>query len=45
MNAVVVYHMTDYLHLALDYFRADFSWWLGEKQVVHFLSSGVTATW
>jgi hypothetical protein len=45
VNAIVVYHMTDYLHLALDYFRADFSWWLGEKQVVHFLSSGVTTTW
>jgi hypothetical protein len=45
ISAGVVYHLTDSLHLDLDYFRANFSWWLGEKQAVNFVSAGVTTTW
>jgi hypothetical protein len=41
----VTYHAADYLHFAADYFRAYFDWWLGEKQVVHFVSVGTTVTW
>ena len=29
----------------LDYFRADFSWYRGEKQGVNFINTGLTATW
>jgi len=41
----VVYHLTDYLHLDVDYFRADAEWWLGEKQVVNTYNAGMTLTW
>jgi hypothetical protein len=44
-SAAVVYHARDYLHFDVDYFRAYFDWWLGEKQVVHFVSAGTTLTW
>jgi len=43
--AGVVYHMTDYLHLDVDYFRASAEWWLGEKQVVNTYNAGATLTW
>jgi hypothetical protein len=42
---VIVYHATPHLHFALDYMRGDYSWYLGEKQSVNFLSTGMTATW
>jgi Gram-negative porin len=45
ISGVVVYHMKPWLHLDLDYFRADFSWFLGERQVVHTGSGGMTFTW
>jgi hypothetical protein len=44
-NAGVVYHLKPWMHLDLDYFRADFAWFLGEKQTVHTFSGGVTFTW
>jgi hypothetical protein len=44
-SLAVVYHARDYLHFDVDYFRAYFDWWLGEKQVVHFVSAGTTVTW
>lgn len=44
-SAVVVYHVTERLHFAVDYMHGDFKWYLGEKQSVNFLSTGMTATW
>jgi hypothetical protein len=45
ISGVIVYHMKPWLHLDLDYFRADFSWFLGERQLVHNLNAGATLTW
>jgi hypothetical protein len=45
ISAGVVYHMRDWLHLDLDYFRAQFAWYLGEKQVVNVVNTGMTFTW
>jgi hypothetical protein len=45
INAGVFFHVNPYLVLALDYFRADFSWYLGEKQAVNAFNAGITATW
>ena len=35
INAGAVYHWTDALHFAVDYFRAELNWQLGEQQVIH----------
>ena len=45
MNAGVVYHWTDAVHFAFDYFRAELNWQLGEQQVIHAFNSGMTVTW
>lgn len=45
VSAVLVYHFTEYLHGALDYFRADSKWWQGESQVVNSFNVGTTLTW
>lgn len=44
-NASVVYHITEYLHADVDYFRAEANWWLGDKQVVNTYNAGMTLTW
>jgi predicted porin len=41
----VWYHVTDYLHLDVDFLHADVKWSLGEKQVMNFINTGLTATW
>jgi len=41
----VVYHFSDFLHFDIDYFRAQADWWLGQRQVVNTINSGVTLTW
>jgi predicted porin len=41
----VVYHVTDYLHLDVDYLHAQTHWSQGEKQVMNFINTGVTVTW
>lgn len=43
--AAIVYHSTPHLHFSLDYLHGDFAWFLGEKQLVDFLSTGMTVTW
>jgi hypothetical protein len=53
--AVLVYHVTDYLHFEVEYFRGDARWFgapavlaaggPAERQAFNFVSSGVTATW
>jgi hypothetical protein len=45
ISAGVVWHAKEWLHLDLDGFRADCRWFLGEKQVVNVVSSGMTFTW
>ena len=45
VSAVIVYHFTDYLHGALDYFRADSRWWEGESQLINSFNAGLTVTW
>lgn len=45
ISGVVVYHFTDYLHAALDYFRSDVKWWLGQEQVLNSFNAGMTVTW
>jgi hypothetical protein len=41
----VVYHVRPWMHLDLDYFHAEFRWFLGEKQAVDVFNGGVTFTW
>jgi hypothetical protein len=45
VNAGVVYHWKKSVHFALDYFRAEFNWFLGERQVIHATNGGMTVTW
>jgi hypothetical protein len=45
ISAGVVWHAREWLHLDLDGFRADCRWFLGEKQIVNVISSGMTFTW
>jgi len=45
INGGVVYHVRPYLHLSLDYFRAQFAWFLGETQNLNVASAGTTFTW
>lgn len=45
MSGGVVYHFTKNLHLDLDYFRANFAWYLGERQTVNFVNVGATVVW
>jgi hypothetical protein len=45
INAGVVYHLSDFLHLDADYFRAQADWYLGEKRVINAVNAGMTVTW
>jgi len=45
ISAGLVYHVSDALHIDLDYLNARFDWYLGEKQVLNYLNTGVTMTW
>jgi hypothetical protein len=41
----VVYHVSDYLHLAVDAIFTEFKWNLGERQRINFYNVGGTFTW
>jgi hypothetical protein len=41
----IVYHASRNVHFDMDYLRGDYAWFLGEKQIVNFLSTGMTVTW
>lgn len=53
--AVVIWHLRDYFHLDLEYFRGDARWFgapnvlaaggSGERQVFNFVNTGATFTW
>lgn len=45
ISAVVVYHLSPNLHAAVDYFRSDQKWWLGESQVLNSYNAGMSLTW
>jgi hypothetical protein len=45
ISAGVVWHVTDHLHLDVDYLHALATWSLGESQKMDFINTGVTATW
>jgi hypothetical protein len=45
INGGVVHHLAPYLHLNLDFFRAEAKWFYGEKQVVYATNAGVTFNW
>jgi hypothetical protein len=40
-----VYHIRPWLHADVDVFRADFAWFLGQKQVIYVANSGLMFTW
>ena len=44
-SAALVYHFTNYLHYDLDVLRSDATWYLGEKQILTFVNTGLTADW
>jgi hypothetical protein len=45
ISAGVVYHVTDYFHLDVDYLHALATWNLGERQMMDFINTGLIATW
>jgi hypothetical protein len=45
INGGVVHHLAPYLHLNLDFFRAEAKWFYGEKQVVYATNAGMTFNW
>lgn len=45
VSSGIVYHFTKGLHFDVDYFRAQFAWYLGERQTVHFANAGATMLW
>ena len=44
-NAGVVYNLTPQIHFDVDYFWARAKWFLGEKQELHAVNSGLTFNW
>lgn len=44
-SAVAVFHASENLHIALDWFRIDARWYKSEKQVVDYVSLGTTINW
>jgi hypothetical protein len=45
INAGAVYHIAPYLHVDLEYFRANAAWYLGESQTLNCFASGLTFNW
>jgi hypothetical protein len=45
MSAGAVYHVRPWLHADVDVFRADFAWFLGQKQVINVANAGMMFTW
>jgi hypothetical protein len=45
INGGVVFNVRPNLHIDLEYFRAQADWWLGESQVLHCASTGMTFNW
>lgn len=45
VNGGVVYNLAENVHFDLEYMRAEANWFLGEKQVLNNVSSGMTVNW
>jgi len=45
INGGVVYNLTPQIHFDLDYFWAKAAWFLGEKQALNVVNSGLTFNW
>ena len=45
INGGVVYNLTPQVHFDVDYFWAKAAWFLGERQVLHCLNTGLTFNW
>jgi hypothetical protein len=45
INGGVVWHVSPSLHVDLDYFRAQSTWYLGEQQTLHAVNGGMTFSW
>ncbi len=45
INGGVVFNIKPWLHLDVDYFRAQFAWFLGEKQNVDNYNAGLVFNW
>jgi len=45
ISAGIVYHVSENLHLDVDYLNAAFKWYAGDSQTVNYINSGVTMTW
>jgi hypothetical protein len=45
INGGVVYNLTPQIHFDLDYFWAKAAWFLGEKQALNVINSGLTFNW
>lgn len=46
ISAGMAYHFSDQLHFGLDFFRADYRWYLADtKQIVNFVNAGLTVQW
>ena len=45
ISAGFVYHVSKNLHLDVDYLRAMFRWYQGDKQDVNFINAGATIDW
>jgi hypothetical protein len=40
-----IFHVKPWLHIDVDLFRANFAWFMGEKQVDYIANSGMLFTW
>jgi hypothetical protein len=45
ISAGVNYHVGEHLVLALEYFRAEHTWYFGEKQRINVANAGLTVLW
>jgi hypothetical protein len=45
ISGVIVYHAAPFLHFAVDFFRAQYRWRMGEQQTLNFFSLGTTLIW
>jgi hypothetical protein len=45
ISAGFVYHVSKNLHVDVDYLRAMFRWYQGDKQDVNFINAGATIDW
>ncbi len=45
ISGVFVYHFSRTLHGDIEYFRAQYHWYLGAHQNVNFINTGVTMVW